>query len=154
MHRWNNLNDGGDRDRPQMTDDDANGSQALSGFDITRHRACLSQDRPDLKFASMRVCCAMAKPSVRDMVSRGLEDTSRENQQRSVGFAGSRVVSWRRIRTLTGEATRVPVRAGWGHCSKLYRCLPPRASCTPQTKPHQKDSGSSAWRRTWRYHAG
>ena len=27
----------------------------------------LSQDRPDLKFASMRVCCAMAKPSMRDM---------------------------------------------------------------------------------------
>ena len=27
----------------------------------------LSQDRADLKFASMQVCCAMAKPSVRDM---------------------------------------------------------------------------------------
>ena len=27
----------------------------------------LSQDRPDLKFASMQVCCAMARPSVRDM---------------------------------------------------------------------------------------
>ena len=27
----------------------------------------LSQDRPDLKFASMQVCCAMANPSVRDM---------------------------------------------------------------------------------------
>ena len=63
---WNNENDGGDRDRPQMTDDDANDSQALTGGDITRYRAfvarisCLSQDRPDLEFASMQVCCAMA----------------------------------------------------------------------------------------------
>ena len=56
-----------------MADDDAMDSQALTGGDITRYRAlvarisCLSQDRPDLKFASMRVCCAMAKPSMRDM---------------------------------------------------------------------------------------
>ena len=65
--------DGDDRDRPQMADDDANDSQGLTGGDITRYRAlvarisCLSQDRPDLKFASMEVCCAMAQPSVRDM---------------------------------------------------------------------------------------
>ena len=56
-----------------MADDDANDSQALTGGDITRYRArvarisYLSQDRPDLKFESMRVCCAMAKPSTRDM---------------------------------------------------------------------------------------
>ena len=55
-----------------MADDDAIDSQALTGGDITRYRALvarisyLSQDR-HLKFASMRVCCAMAKPSVRDM---------------------------------------------------------------------------------------
>ena len=72
QHR-NNENDGGDRDRPQMTGDDANDSQALTGGDITRHRALvtrisyLSQDRPDLKFATMQVCCAMAKPTVCDM---------------------------------------------------------------------------------------
>ena len=46
---------------------------ALTGGDITRYRALvarisyLSQDRPDLKFASTRVCCAMAKPSMREM---------------------------------------------------------------------------------------
>ena len=62
------VNAGEDRDRPPMADDDADDSQAL-----TRHRALvarisyLSQDRPDLKFASMQVCCAVAKPSVRDM---------------------------------------------------------------------------------------
>ena len=49
-----------------MADDDDNDSQALTGGDTTRYRA-LSQDRPDLKFASMQVCCAMAQPSVRDM---------------------------------------------------------------------------------------
>ena len=72
-HRWNDVNDDDNRSRLQMADDDAIDSQALTGGDITRYRALvarisyLSQDRPDLKFASMRVCCAMAKPSVRDM---------------------------------------------------------------------------------------
>ena len=67
------MSDGDDRDRLQMADVDANDSQALTGGDITRYRAhvarisYLSQDRLDLKFASMQVCCAMAKPSVRDM---------------------------------------------------------------------------------------
>ena len=67
------MSEGDDRYRPQMEGDDDNDSQALAGGDITRYRALvarisyLSQDRPDLKFASMQVCCAMAKPSVRDM---------------------------------------------------------------------------------------
>ena len=77
-HERDDVNDGDDRDRPQMVDDDANDSQALTGGDIARYRAlvarisCLSQDRPDLKFASPQVCCAMAKPSVRyvDRVKR------------------------------------------------------------------------------------
>ena len=56
-----------------MADDEENDSQALTGGDIMRYRALvariiyLSKDRPDLKFASMQVCCAMAKPTVRDM---------------------------------------------------------------------------------------
>ena len=56
-----------------MADNDDPDSQALTNGDITRSRALvarisyLSQDRPDLKFASMQVCCAMAKPTMRDM---------------------------------------------------------------------------------------
>ena len=67
------MSESDDMYRPQMADDDDNDKQALTGGDITRHRALvarisfLSQDRPDLKFASMQVCCAVAKPSVRDM---------------------------------------------------------------------------------------
>ena len=70
-HKWDGVNSD-DRDRPQMADDDDNDSQALTGVNITRYRALaarisyLSQDRPDLKFASMQVCCAMAKPTMRD----------------------------------------------------------------------------------------
>ena len=70
--RWDDVNDGSG-DRPWIADDDAIDSQALTSGDITRCRALvarisyLSQDRPDLKFASMWVCCAMAKPSMRDM---------------------------------------------------------------------------------------
>ena len=60
------------RNRDLTADDDANDGQALTGGDITRYRALvsrisyLSQDRPGLKFTSMQVCCAMAKPSLRD----------------------------------------------------------------------------------------
>ena len=67
------MSDGDDRDRPQVAGDDANDNRALTGGDITKHRALvarisnLSQDRRDLKFASMQVCCAMARPSVLDM---------------------------------------------------------------------------------------
>ena len=46
-HRWDDANDDDDKDRPRIS--------------------YLSPDRPDLKFASMRVCCAMANPSMRDM---------------------------------------------------------------------------------------
>ena len=48
-------------------------AKQLTNGDITRYRALvarisyLSQDRPDLKFASMQLCCAMAKPTTRDM---------------------------------------------------------------------------------------
>ena len=71
--KWNDVNNGDDRNRPQMADDDDNDSHALTGGNITRYGALaarisyLSQDRPDLKFASMQVCCAMAKPATRDM---------------------------------------------------------------------------------------
>ena len=96
-----------------MADDDANDSQTLTGGDITWYRApvarisYLSQYRPDLKFASMHVCRAMAKPSVRDMerVKRS-GDTLLASQERSVGSAGRRVASWKRIQTLTGEVTK------------------------------------------------
>ena len=56
-HERSDMNDGDDRHRLQMAEDDANDSQALTGGDITRYRALvsrffyLSQDRPDLKFA-------------------------------------------------------------------------------------------------------
>ena len=62
-HEWDGMGDG----------DDANDSQALTGADITMYRAFvarisyLSQDRSGVKFASMQVCCAMAKPTICDM---------------------------------------------------------------------------------------
>ena len=72
-HKWDDANNSDDRDRPQLADDDDPDSHALTHGDITQYRALaarisyLSQDRPDLKFASLQVCCTMAKPSVRDM---------------------------------------------------------------------------------------
>ena len=72
-YEWDDMSDGDDKDRPQMAGDDDNDSQALAGGDITKYRALvarisyLSQDQPDLKFASMRVRCAMSSPFARDM---------------------------------------------------------------------------------------
>ena len=71
-HERDDIDNRDNRDRLQVADDD-NDSPALAGGSTTRYRAlaarisCLSQDRPDLKFASIRACCAMAKPSMRDM---------------------------------------------------------------------------------------
>ena len=75
-HDSDDAGDGDDKNGVQMTNDerdDTNVSQAHTGRDMTKYRALvarisdLSQDRPDLKFAAMQVCCAMAKPPVRDM---------------------------------------------------------------------------------------
>ena len=58
---------GGDKNRVQMTNaerDDANDSQALTSVtsrSLFARISYLSQDRPDLKFATRKVCCAMAK---------------------------------------------------------------------------------------------
>ena len=72
-HKWEDANNSDDRDRPQMADDDDPDSQAVTNGGVTRYRALvarisyLSQDRPHLKFASLQVCCAMAKRTMRDM---------------------------------------------------------------------------------------
>ena len=75
-HDWDDAGDGDDKNRVQMTNDecdDANVSQAHTGGDTTTYRALvarithLSQDRPDLKFAAMQVCCAMANPPASDL---------------------------------------------------------------------------------------
>ena len=71
-HDGDGAGDGDDKNRVQMTTDerdDTNDSQAPTGGDIMKYRALvarisyLSQDRPDLTFAAMQVCCAMANPS-------------------------------------------------------------------------------------------
>ena len=77
-------------------------------------------------------------------VSRGLEDTSREN--RETWFR--RMLSWRRIQTLTGEVTRPPDTASrCGPRNSTCRCPPLRASWTSLSKLHQKDlrPGDITW---------
>ena len=75
-HDWDDAGDGDDKNRVQLKNDehdDVNNSQALTHGDITKYRALvarisyLSQDRPDLKFAAMQVCCPMANPSASDL---------------------------------------------------------------------------------------
>ena len=44
-HEWNDVNNGDDRERPQMADDDDNDSQALTGGDITWYRALVDTNQ-------------------------------------------------------------------------------------------------------------
>ena len=138
-------------------------SQVVTSRLVARIRY-MPQDRSDLKFASMQVCCAIAKPSVRDV--DGVKRIGRY-------FAGERRAKcgyrWQQSGELEAysdadwrgdKATRRSVSAGvlmrGGHCLKVWtkkqkwcRCSPPRASCTPQSKPPQKGWRSRAWPRTW-----
>ena len=109
-----NANNSDDRDRQQLADDDDPNGPAFTNGDITRYRALvarisyLSQDRPDLKFASVQVCCAQW-PSQRCAtwnVLRGSGHTSLGSRGQSAGSAGSRVVNWRHSQMLSGAATR------------------------------------------------
>ena len=101
---------------------------------ITKHRAlvarisCLSQDRPDLKFASMQVCCAMGTSVCARHGASGedWEDTSLGSQEQYACSAGKRGeleaysdADWSGDRT-----TRQSVSAGVimrdGHCLKVW----------------------------------
>ena len=144
---WRQTQTKHEGDRPQMADNDANDSQALTGGDITRYSALvarisyLSQDRPNLKFASMQVCCAMAKPSVRDMervkrIGRYLAGKPRAKcwfrWQQSGELEAYSDADWG-----GDKATRRSVSAGvimrGEHCLKVWTkkqhlvCPPPRA---------------------------
>ena len=162
-HAWDDAGDGDDKNRVQTTNDerdDTNDSQALTGGDITKYRALvartsyLSQDRPDLKFASVQACCAMGNPSMRDMervkrIGRHLAGKPKAKcwfrWQQSGELEACSDAEWR-----SDKATRRSASAGvivrGGHCFKVWTkkqqvvtlCAPPRASCTPQSKPHQK----------------
>ena len=115
-----------------MADDDDNDSQALTGGDITRYGALvarisyLSQDRPDLKFASMQVCCAMAKPSVRDMerakrIGRYLAGKPRAQCGFRLQQSGELDVysDWEGDKTTRRSVSAVVVMRG-GHCLKVW----------------------------------
>ena len=75
-HDWDTAGDGDDKNRMQMTNDArdvVNDCQALTSGGITKYRALEArisyslQDRPDLRFSSMQVWCAMANPSASDL---------------------------------------------------------------------------------------
>ena len=111
-HEWDGTGDGDGRDRPQMSGDDANDSQALTGGDITRYRALVARvcylSRPTR--SQVRQCRYVVRwqdhQCVTWSVSRGSEDSSLGSREQSAGCGGSRVTSWKRIKTLTGEATK------------------------------------------------
>ena len=95
-----------------MAGDDADDTQARTGGDTTRYKALvarisyLSQDRPDLKFASMQVCCAMASPSVPDMERLKRIGRYLAEKPRAVCLCRwQKWVNWKRIQTPIGVVT-------------------------------------------------
>ena len=109
MHEWDDIKDGDDRDRPQMADDDANDSQALTGGDITRYRASAACHKTD-QISSSHQCRYVMR--WQNQSARDKERVKRigrylaESRQQSAGSTGSRVASWKRLQTLIGEATK------------------------------------------------
>ena len=156
------MDNGDTRDRLHVADDD-NDSPALTGGNIKRYRALaarisyLSQDRPDLKFASMQVCCAMARPTMRDM------ERVKRIGRHFVGRPRARCwFRWQQSGELEAysdadwggdKATRRSVSAGvimrGGHClkygpksSKSYRCPLSSTELHDAVKTRQKGWGS------------
>ena len=130
-HEWDDVNEG---HQPQMADDDTSDSQALTGGDITRHRAlvarisCLSQD---LTSSLLRCKCAAQWPS-----QPALRDTERVKRIGRYLAGKPRARCWFRWQQ-SGEldvysdadwggdkATRRSVSAGvimrCGHCLKIW----------------------------------
>ena len=103
--------------RWQMTT--ANRSQGRTGGDNTKYGALvarvshLSQDRTDLKFASMQACCAMAKPSARDM-----ERVERIGRYVAGKPRAKRWFRWHQSGTRRLVSAGVIMRGG--HCLKVW----------------------------------
>ena len=104
--------DGDDKNRAQTTNDvrdDVTDSQAHGWCGALVARiSYLSQDQPDLKFASMQVCCAIAKPSVSAMGRVTRIGRYLVAKPRAEHLFHNRVVSWKRAWTPIGEVTNPP----------------------------------------------
>ena len=161
-------------DPPQIADDDANERQALSGGDIARYRELVarisnsSQDRPDLKFASMRVCCAMAKPSVRNMervkrIGRYLAGRPRAKcwfrWQQSGELEAYSDADWRGDKATRRWLSAGVIRGGhrlkvWTKKQQVVSLSSAESELYAAVKTGSEGLGSRAWHRTWGSHMG
>ena len=165
-HERDGMGFGDSRNRPQMAGDDVTDSQALTGGDITRstehllHESatCHKTDQmsssrqggyvvrwPNHRVRDMKRVKRIGRIPRRQAESKVLVPLAAEwragsvfrrqlERRRSHSTVG---VSWsyHERRTLPqGTASRYGPRS-----SKWCHCPPPRASCTPQSKPHQKE---------------
>ena len=87
-HEGDGMGDGDDIDRPQMARDDDN------------------EYRSQVRVIAGMLCDGKGHQCVTCNVSRESEDTSLGSREQNAGSAGSRVVSWKRIQTPTGDATK------------------------------------------------
>ena len=149
--------------------------RALANGDITRNRALvarisyLSQDRPDLKFAPIQVCCAMVEPSMRDV-----ERVKRIGRY-LVGIPMAKCwFRWHQNGELdaysdadwgSDEATRRSVSAGIfmrrGHClmvrtkkQQVVALSSAESELYEAVTLHRKGWRSRASHRTWEYRVG
>ena len=114
-HERDDMDNGDNRDRLQVADDDANdspGTQKVTsrGTEHSLHESVICRKIDQI--SSLHRCrCVVrwrGRPCATCNASRGSDDTSSGGRERGAGSVGSRVASWNCIRTLTGEATRPP----------------------------------------------
>ena len=112
-HEWDGMGDGDKRNRLQMAGYDGNDSHSKVG-DVTKYRALCSTHqflvtrptRSQVRINAGMLCDSKNHLCVIWNMSRGSEDNSLGSRGQSAGSAGSRVVSWKRVQTPIGEATK------------------------------------------------
>ena len=148
------MNDGGDRDRPQMAHDDANDSQTLAGGDITRCRAFVQR----ISYLSVLYD---------SKANSACDGACQEDWTIPRGKTESKLLVPLAIRMLTGEAKgHQAISLSWSRYDRRTLLLggikkqqvvslsSAESELTSQPKPRRNDLGSRAWPRTWGYHAG
>ena len=165
-HERDDMDSGDNRDRLQVADDDDNDSPALTGGNVTRDSARCTNQLPVTRPTRSQVCfgAGVLCDGEADHARRG----TRQEGRYLVGRPSARC--WFRWQ-LSGELEAysdadwgggqgyLEVRVCWGHhesghCltvwtkKQVVSLFPPRASCTPQSRPRQKGWGSRASQKT------
>ena len=150
-HKWDGVNNGDDRQ--MMMTMTAKHSQVVTSRG-TEHSLHIDQ------ISSLHRCRCVARwrsrPCATWNASRGSSDPSLGSRGRDAGSVGSRVASWRRIRTLTRRSVSAGVIMRGGRCLKVWTKQQQVVSLSSAESELYAAVKTASWRsrasqRTWEY---